>query len=108
MCFALQESCPLGLREGANVVLAARSRDTLESIAGELDPSGDRVLTVPTDITDESQCELEALCHVGSAWQRINSALRVALADISLADLGRPAADAPPLELGKLTDQPRG
>ena len=58
--------------------------------------------------TDESQCELEALCHVGGAWQRINSALRVALADISLADLGRPAADAPPLELGKLTDQPRG
>ena len=58
--------------------------------------------------TNESQCELEALCHVGSAWQRINSALRVALAEISLADLGRPAADAAQLELGKLMEQPRG
>ena len=68
----------LGLREGANVVLAARSRDTLESIAGELDPSGDRVLTVPTDITDESQCEkladeatkrfggIDAICQVAA------------------------------------------
>ena len=66
----------------------------------------------PVAITEcsatESQCELESLCHVGGAWQRINSALRVALADITLADLGRPAADVPSLEFGKLTDQPRG
>ena len=47
----------LGLREGANVVLAARSSDTLESIAAELDPSGERVLAVTTDITDEGQCQ---------------------------------------------------
>ncbi len=46
----------LGLREGANVVLAARSRDTLESIAKELDSTGERVHTVPTDITDPAQC----------------------------------------------------
>ena len=58
--------------------------------------------------TTESQCELEALCHVGGAWQRINNALRIALADITLVDLGRPGGDAPPLELGKLTEQPRG
>lgn len=58
--------------------------------------------------TEESRCELESLCHVGGAWQKINSALRVALADISLADLGRPAPDIPPLELGGAIDQPRG
>ena len=58
--------------------------------------------------TQESQCELESLCHVGSAWQRINSALRVALSEISLADLGRRSADLPPLELGKSTEQIRG
>ncbi len=57
--------------------------------------------------TQESHCELEPLCHVGGAWQRINSALRAALADITLSDLGRPAADLPPLELGKLTEQAR-
>lgn len=47
----------LGLRDGANVVLAARSRDSLEAIAAELDPSGERVHAVPTDITDPAQCQ---------------------------------------------------
>lgn len=68
----------LGLREGANVVLAARSQDTLESIATELDPSGKRVLAVPTDITDEAQCTalaeaaakrfggIDAICQVAA------------------------------------------
>jgi len=58
--------------------------------------------------TEESRCELESLCHVGGAWQKINSALRVALADISLADLGRPAATIRPLELGNSIGQERG
>ena len=66
----------------------------------------------PVAITEcsmsESQCELESLCHVGGAWQRINSALRTALADITLVDFGRTSADVAPLELGKLTEQPRG
>ena len=57
--------------------------------------------------TQESQCELESLCHVGGAWQRINNALRVALAEISLVDLGRQSADLPPLELGKSIEQIR-
>lgn len=68
----------LGLREGANVVLAARSREALESIASELDPTGDRVLAVQTDITDESQCDrlaaaaaarfggVDAICQVAA------------------------------------------
>ena len=68
----------LGLREGANVVLAARSEDTLASIADELDASGDRVLTVKTDITDDAQCRrladeaakrfggIDAICQVAA------------------------------------------
>ena len=43
--------------------------------------------------TDDGNCELEQLCHVGSAWQKINGAIRVALSDITLADLGQPDAD---------------
>lgn len=54
--------------------------------------------------TEESHCELESLCHVGSAWQRINSALRLALSDISLADLGHPSAEPPTFEFGNLAD----
>ncbi|MGB0621445.1 MAG: SDR family oxidoreductase [Myxococcota bacterium] len=68
----------LGLREGANVVLAARSEDVLGEIATEIDPSGDRVLTVQTDITDEGQCQrladesakrfggIDAICQVAA------------------------------------------
>jgi NAD(P)-dependent dehydrogenase (short-subunit alcohol dehydrogenase family) len=46
----------LAFREGANVVLAARNQASLEAIATGISPDGERVHTVPTDITDESQC----------------------------------------------------
>ena len=45
--------------------------------------------------TDDGNCELEQLCQVGGAWQKINNAIRVALAEITLADLGHPNADFP-------------
>lgn len=45
----------------------------------------------PVSITEcsasDSHCNLEAVCHVGGAWQRINVAIRRALAEVSLADL---------------------
>ena len=39
-------------REGMNLVLAARSADKLEAIAGELRAGGTEVLCVPTDVGD--------------------------------------------------------
>jgi FeS assembly SUF system regulator len=42
-----------------------------------------------------SQCELEASCEVGSAWQRINTAIRLAMVDISLNELRNPPAEFP-------------
>ena len=33
------------------------------------------------------QCELESICNVGTAWQRINLGIRRALSDITLAQL---------------------
>jgi FeS assembly SUF system regulator len=45
----------------------------------------------PVAITECSSstggCDLESYCRVGSAWQRINSSIRKALEDITLADL---------------------
>jgi FeS assembly SUF system regulator len=68
-----------------------RSADAI-SAANILD-----VLDGPVAITEcsheDSQCELESMCQVGGAWQKINKAIRVALADISLADLARPARE---------------
>ncbi len=51
-----RECATSALRDGANVVLAARTADTLASTAAELDPSGKRVATHVTDITDAESC----------------------------------------------------
>jgi FeS assembly SUF system regulator len=61
------------------------------------------VLEGPVAITEcslaDSHCELESLCPVGGAWQRINKSIRMALDDITLADLGRPARELPLVSL---------
>jgi NAD(P)-dependent dehydrogenase (short-subunit alcohol dehydrogenase family) len=44
------------VRDGANVVLAARTAKTLEAIAGELDPTGERVACQTADVTDAASC----------------------------------------------------
>lgn len=49
----------------------------------------------------ESHCELEGLCQVGSAWQKINKAIHAALLDITLADLVRPPREFPLVHFGQ-------
>jgi len=44
-------------REGAHLVLAARTAPALESLAGELRSLGRQALAVPTDIARPDQCE---------------------------------------------------
>ena len=51
-----RECATSALRDGANVVLAARTRTSLEDIAAYLDPTGERVATHVTDITDPESC----------------------------------------------------
>ncbi len=45
----------------------------------------------PVAVTDcaagEGQCEIEATCRVGRAWQRVNLAIRRSLYEVSLAQL---------------------
>ncbi|WP_109508756.1 SDR family oxidoreductase [Nocardioides speluncae] len=52
-----RECAESAYRQGANVVIAARSADKLAKFAEELDPSGERVLAAPTDITDQEACD---------------------------------------------------
>lgn len=53
----------------------------------------------PVSITEcsasDSQCDYEASCNVGSAWQRINVAIRLALQEVSLEDLLRGTSQPP-------------
>ena len=73
-------------RRGANggYQLARDPRDI--SAASVID-----ALEGPVSITEcsasDSHCDYESVCNVGSAWQRINVAIRRALEDISLTDL---------------------
>jgi len=46
------EVAKLVLRDGGNAVLASRTADKLAAIAEELDPSGERVAQLSTDIGD--------------------------------------------------------
>ena len=52
-----RECVTSALREGANVVMAARTEATLATTAAEVDPTGDRVAWQSTDITDAASCE---------------------------------------------------
>jgi NAD(P)-dependent dehydrogenase (short-subunit alcohol dehydrogenase family) len=51
-----RECAAAALRDGANVVIAARSADTLATIAGELDPTGTHIAHHVTDITSAESC----------------------------------------------------
>jgi NAD(P)-dependent dehydrogenase (short-subunit alcohol dehydrogenase family) len=44
------------LRDGANVVMAARTGSTLDDLAAELDPGAKRLAGAATDITDPEAC----------------------------------------------------
>ena len=51
-----REVAEISLRDGARVVIGARTQSKLEQIAKELDPSGERVVSCVVDITDEALC----------------------------------------------------
>ncbi len=51
-----REIARLALRDGAQVVLAARTEEVLQKTAEELDPSGERVAIAQADITQADDC----------------------------------------------------
>ena len=51
-----RECVTSALREGANVVAAARTQANLDALAQELDPTGERIATRATDINDAAAC----------------------------------------------------
>lgn len=56
---------------------------------------------------EDSHCQLESSCLVGTAWQRINVAIRRALDEISLAELASMQAGyRPRVDLRRLVSSP--
>jgi NAD(P)-dependent dehydrogenase (short-subunit alcohol dehydrogenase family) len=52
-----REVARLALRDGANVVMAARTESVLEETAQELDPSGKHIAYARADITKQDDCD---------------------------------------------------
>ena len=84
-------------REGADIVLAARTPAKLEAVAPELEALGRRTLSVPTDITDPEQCRAlaaRALEHFGRIDVLVNNAAApgqgIPLANASPEQIRRP------------------
>jgi len=66
-------------REGAHVVLAARTAERLQPLADEITAAGRHALCVPTDIADETQCRAlaaAALREFGRIDVLVNNAFK--------------------------------
>jgi NAD(P)-dependent dehydrogenase (short-subunit alcohol dehydrogenase family) len=81
-----REVARLALRDGARVVLAARTESVLEQTAGELDPSGERVAYARTDITSAQDCEALAALAI-ERFGRIDAMIQVAAYEIVFGGL---------------------
>ena len=71
------------------------ARDARDISAAEVIDALEGPVSITECSASDSHCDLEAVCHVGNAWQRINVAIRRALDDISLADLTRRNSPVP-------------
>jgi NAD(P)-dependent dehydrogenase (short-subunit alcohol dehydrogenase family) len=80
------EVAKLVLRDGGNAVIAARTADKLVAIAEELDPSGERVAQLSTDIGDAEQCRALAQLAV-DRFGAVDGVVQVAAYDSFLAGL---------------------
>ena len=83
-----------GAQGGYTLARSARdisAADIIDALEGPV--------AITTCSASEGQCDLEPVCQVGSAWQRINVSIRSALRDITLDDLRTHAEPIKPLDL---------
>ena len=80
------------LRDGGQLVIGARNGEKLETIAKELDSTGERVLANPFDITDEEACQ-SIVAASEERFGRLDGLAQVAAAE-PMGDLAStPASD---------------
>jgi NAD(P)-dependent dehydrogenase (short-subunit alcohol dehydrogenase family) len=91
-----REVAQAAIRDGANVVLAARRADALEEHAQSLDPDGKRALAVPADITDQEQCDA-LMAAAAKRFGSVDAVVQVAALDTLFGNLESTTAE----DLGK-------
>ena len=94
-----REVARVALRDGANVVLGARTESQLEAVAKELDPSGRRVAWARTDIGDAAQCARLAETGV-QRFGQVDGLVCVAALDAAFGRL----ADSEPAQWRQVLD----
>ncbi|MBO9723879.1 MAG: SDR family oxidoreductase [Novosphingobium sp.] len=66
-----QALCRAAARDGARMVVSARSRDAIEALAADIRADGGQAIAVPCDVADMAQCR--ALAEAALAkWGRID------------------------------------
>ena len=86
------EMAKIVLRDGGNVVLAARTAANLEAAAAELDPSGKRVAHLATDIGNAEQCQALAQLAL-DRFGAVDGVVQVAAYDGLMAGLAGTSDD---------------
>ncbi len=74
------------VRDGASVVLGARTVSQLEAVAKEADPSGERVAVVPTDINDPEAC-VRIVAEGEARFGRVDGVVQVAAYELAFGRL---------------------
>ncbi len=73
----------------------ALSRPASEISAAQIIDALEGPVTITQCSSAHGLCDLESICRVGGAWQRINLSIRQALAEVSLSDLQTLAGPLP-------------
>jgi NAD(P)-dependent dehydrogenase (short-subunit alcohol dehydrogenase family) len=81
-----REITRLALRDGARVVMAARTESVLEQTATELDASGERVAYARTDITSAEDCQALVALAI-ERFGRIDAMIQVAAYELVFGGL---------------------
>jgi NAD(P)-dependent dehydrogenase (short-subunit alcohol dehydrogenase family) len=74
------------VRDGARVVLGARTESQLEAVAKEADPSGERVAVVPTDINDPEACD-RIVAQAEARFGRVDGLAQIAAYELAFGRL---------------------
>lgn len=74
------------------------ARDAGEISAADIIDALEGPVSITECSASDSHCGIESVCSVGSAWQRINIAIRNALQNVSLVDLLRTRSPVPRFE----------
>lgn len=75
-----REVAEVALREGARVVLGARSVELIEELAATLDPTGERVLAQRLDVVDRQSCA-DFFAGATARFGRLDAVVDIAAVD---------------------------